>query len=905
MIGVRHPLWKKAPLRLTKQPSLAAAIALGAMLVVVVSTAYPLFLSASDSELFATTMARPTFTPYGAGLGYRSLFVPFAAKAPDGGSLRQEQHDAFARIAATDAGFGRVAETMAAPALTAVAPGSPAEPSEPGRLFAGTNALAHVQIVSGTDGNGVWLPDNIANTLHLGPGDTVELSSGVASVDVTVDGVYVALVNGNPDGYWQIWHDQVLLSCKIDCSPPPQFIIADPGQLIELQRRLGRPSADEAFVAPVRTDPPMTLSEARSLRSTIGGLVNQMYAKGSALSGLFPCCRARSAHAMGTTTLITTQMDGLVKIVEDRSEGLRGPATVLLVAGLAIAFVVVGAAGAFSFSSRSSEAALLNVRGWGPIRVAMKAAVEASLPVIAGAVGGLLFAYLLVRTLGPHGPVERSVLIAAVLASAVATIAAIVVIGAVGGVMFAAHHERAGRHWRFFLWVPWELIVLGAVLLFGRTLRSGGALVGTGDVQRPGAALSLYPVACAAAAGILVARAGAVTILRRSRAKGGWGATARWLALRRVASSIRLAAVFLVTAAIAVSVAVSAQGLVSSLRTTVVAKAEIFVGSDVQAQVVPGAVAPTGFPYPATVAERVPDAGYFDAVSTDSFQLLVIDPSTFARAAFWESSLSDVPLDELLTRLDAGGSGALPIVIANGATTMPTSITVGTTKVPVTLVGRTASFPGYSSTHPLVVVSRDQALRAFPAGFNLSAISGSTTELWIRGPTGAVLDAIRRSNIEASSVITADEVRDIPFIVSVVNTFLTLNILGAMALLLVVVLAIVYLHVRQRARVTANGLSSRMGASFPLLRRALILELGGILLGALAIGVPTGLFSSSVVLRSLDPLPLIPPRIFFAPPWAAVAAIAFVLLAATIAGGWFVDRAARKADLSEVMRVAE
>ena len=903
MIELRHPLWKKAPMRLMRRPSLAAAIALGAMLLVVVSTAYPLFLSASDSELLATTMARPAFTPYGAGLGYRSLFVPFDARAPDGGSLMQEQRDAFARVAATDEGFGPVAETMAAPALKVVAPGRPDGTSEPGRLFAGTNALAHVEVISGTDGHGVWLPDNIANQLHLGPGDTVELSSGVKSVDVPVDGVYVALVNQSPDGYWQIWQDQLLLNC-IDCSPPPQFIIADPGQLMELQRRLGHPSTDEAFVAPVRTDPPMTLSEARSLRSTVGALVNQMYAGGSALGGLFPCCHARSAHAMGTATMIVSQTANLVDIVEGRSEGLRGPATVLLVAGLAISILVIGAAGAFSFSSRSSEAALLNVRGWGPIRVAMKAAVEASPPVIAGAVAGLFLANLLVRTLGPHGPVERKVLIAAVLACAVAALAAVTVIGAVGGVMFAAHHERAGRRWRFLLWVPWEVIALGAVLLFGRTLRTGGGLVGAGDVQRPGAALFLYPIACAAALGIFVARAGALIIVRLSRANGGWGATARWLALRRVSSSVRLAAVFLITAAIAVSVAVSARGLVSSLRTTVVAKAKIFVGSDVQAQVVAGAVPPAGFPYPVTVAERVPDAGYFDESSTDSFQLLVIDPSTFAEAAFWEGSWSDVPLDELLTRLDAGGNGALPIVIANGATTTPTSITVGTTQVPVTLMGRTTSFPGYSSTNPLVVVSRDTALRVFPAGFDLLAIPGSSTELWMRGPTNAVLDAIRRSNIEASSVITADEVRDIPFIVSVVNTFLTLDILGAMALLLVVVLAIVYLHVRQRARVIATGLSSRMGASFSLLRRALILELGGILLGALVIGVPTGLFSSSVVLRSLDPLPLIPPRIFFAPPWAAVAAMAVLLLAAVIVGAWFVDRAARKADLGEVMRVA-
>jgi ABC-type antimicrobial peptide transport system permease subunit len=111
--------------------------------------------------------------------------------------------------------------------------------------------------------------------------------------------------------------------------------------------------------------------------------------------------------------------------------------------------------------------------------------------------------------------------------------------------------------------------------------------------------------------------------------------------------------------------------------------------------------------------------------------------------------------------------------------------------------------------------------------------------------------------------------------------------------------------VRQRARVIATGLTSRMGASSSLLRRALALELGGILLGALAIGVPAGLFASSIVLRSLDPLPVIPPRISFAPPWAAVAGMALLLLAAALVGTWLVDRAARKADLTEVMRVAD
>ena len=214
------------------------------------------------------------------------------------------------------------------------------------------------------------------------------------------------------------------------------------------------------------------------------------------------------------------------------------------------------------------------------------------------------------------------------------------------------------------------------------------------------------------------------------------------------------------------------------------------------------------------------------------------------------------------------------------------------------------SFPGSSSQSPVVVVSRDAALRAFPTGFNLLTMGGSSTEFWMHGPTRAVLDAIARAHFAPYSVLTADQVRDIPFIVAAVNTFLTLDVLGIMALLLVVVLATGYLQVRQRPRIVAAGLSSRMGVSSSMLRRALILELGGVLIGAMLIGAPTGLIASAVVLRSLDPLASIPPQPFFAGPWIGLIVTGTALVAASVFGGWIVDRATREADLAEVMRVA-
>src|SRR5580765_2515564 len=63
-----NPVWRKAPRALLGYPSLFAALALGAFLVVVSTTAYPLFLSASGGALVRSAIDDPTVTRYGAGI---------------------------------------------------------------------------------------------------------------------------------------------------------------------------------------------------------------------------------------------------------------------------------------------------------------------------------------------------------------------------------------------------------------------------------------------------------------------------------------------------------------------------------------------------------------------------------------------------------------------------------------------------------------------------------------------------------------------------------------------------------------------------------------------------------------------------------------------------------------------
>ena len=69
------------------------------------------------------------------------------------------------------------------------------------------------------------------------------------------------------------------------------------------------------------------------------------------------------------------------------------------------------------------------------------------------------------------------------------------------------------------------------------------------------------------------------------------------------------------------------------------------------------------------------------------------------------------------------------------------------------------------------------------------------------------------AGVDTYLTITADEVSDIPFIKAAIDTFIVLDVLGIVALILVLVVAIVYLQARQRSRVVSTALSARMELS--------------------------------------------------------------------------------------------
>lgn len=376
------------------------------------------------------------------------------------------------------------------------------------------------------------------------------------------------------------------------------------------------------------------------------------------------------------------------------------------------------------------------------------------------------------------------------------------------------------------------------------------------------------------------------------------------MARRRLTSSVRLAMLFLVVVSIALSVFAASRAMVGSLRATVEAKAKVFVGSDVQLQIGPDTSIPRGFAYPATIVTRARQAGYLPGGELQ-FDLLVVDPATFASAAYWNGAFSDRPLPDLLSLLTEPAGGGLPAIMSNGGASAPSTLDIQQQTVPIDIVARTSSFPGTSSERPVFVVADAPLSRTFAGKPDPLHETQATREMWIRGPADPVLAAASHAGVGSYLTITADGVEDIPFIQAAIDTYLVLNVIGVVALILVLIVAVVYLQARQRARVVASALSYRMGLRRGTMRRSLTIELGALLFGGLLIGGASGLLATSVVVPHLDPLSTIPPNPVSVVPIVAVASAAIFLIVAAIGGGWIADNATRDVHLGEVLRVAE
>jgi putative ABC transport system permease protein len=840
-------------------------------------------------------------TRYGAGLEYHNSPLHLDAGPGNGDEPRYDVlADTFAREAARSPVLGATVEGIMGSVIGVLPQEGSAEIRE-GRLFAGTDAWAHVEMLAGSPDEGVTMPDLISDALGVGVGDRVTLTGrGDRTATVVVGGVYRGLYAKPTPGYWQPWDDQIHnITCE-DCAPLPQFILLPRDQMIGLEPRLGHGVADFTWRAPLASSS-ITLQEALRLRSFAADFHAAIRDPGSELGSLFHCCLAQALFARQGEIAFRTYIPKVIQAVDARVAAIEAPGRILRTAGLLVASLVVAATGMFAFGARRPESRLMHARGVSPAVVGVRGAVEAVLPCVVGGSIGVGLGALLVVALGPDGAVATDVWPVAFRTAAAAVGVAIVLLGLIATIAYLAAGERASSALSL-RWIPWELPVLAAGWLQLDRLRSVGALTaGSGGVDRPSPLVLAVPILLLAGAlgiGIRLFRWVAAWLRGRSNRYG----PASFLAVHRLAAAPALTAALFVASGMCLGVFVEGQTLVRSLQTTVEAKAKIFVGSDVQMRI-DRATEPIGpLPVPVTRVTRLSTAGTLDTES--QFDMLAIDPATFASAAYWNDGFAGEPLSALVAPLDDPSATSLPVVVV-GDVADPGTITMQQQQIPVTVVGRATAFPGAASLRPLVVVDT-ATLEAWPSlGGAPLAQARASTELWGRGDTGQVIDAFSRLDLPPYQVVTAAETMDIPSIAAVVNTFLALNALGLGAAILVVGALLMYLQARERSRLVAHGLSLRMGMTDGTHRRSMLIETTSLLTSSYAVGLVVALVVAVATVPLLDPLTAVRPAPLLVLPTRPMLLTLFGLATASWLACLVAAARTRRVPMGEVMRTAE
>ncbi|HEX6262731.1 MAG TPA: FtsX-like permease family protein [Actinomycetota bacterium] len=898
-VGLRgNPLWTTAPSALLHTPGLWTAVAAGTLLLAVAATFAPAFLSATERELLTREIDNASVTRFGAGISFQISSLPLD-RAVRGRPLHVEQRRVFSRRVSEDPRLGSVVEGILSPEIEAAAQNG--SRSRTAKLMFRTDGARHVRILEG-EAEGVLIPELLARGLRAGPGASIDVRyQGGPPVRMTVGGVYETLYTTPRTGFWRSWSEEIW-PC-IGCDPPPQPILVDRPQLLGAMSTLGVESAVFAWDAPLRVGG-LTAPDAEGVARTFSAfLAEATGVPGAPSEGaeILLCCGFRF-EPFRTRTSLTSAMPAVLTIVDRRMIALEGPVRVLRLAGVLVAVVTVAAAGAFATAARRREYTLLYATGLRTSSVALKGFLESVAPAAVGAAAGLGLSLLLVAWLAPEGPMSGPALRSTIGWAAIVWAAAASLVGAVTAALFRRHAEVAHRTG---MGLPFDVaLILVGVYLLDRITGTGALVVDpeTG-IETPSLALLALPVAGLAGIGGLAARAFHVG-LSRARERLRMRSEALYLAVHRLAGARRLALLLVATGAASIGLLLHALTVARSLDATVHAKSRVFVGSEVAAQIDPEFVPSREYGLPHTVVTRWRSGGRF-ASTGRQFDVLAVDPDTVPGAAFWDDSFASVALEELMARLEAPGDGALPVIVAGHRDDLPerTTLILGRTEVSVRIVATARAFPGMSSGDPLVVVGEEALRGGGPSG---PLVGGRATgAVWVRASPRAAARRLIAAGIHPDDILTARRVEDLPSIEAAVGTFAILAGLGLVSGLLVLVVLIMYVQARQRAQVVSYALARRMG-----LRRgenvlALGLEVGTMLLTSFLVGAVVGVGISFFVVPQIDPLPAIATDPLMRSPVTASILTLTALAACTAIASWLAERAARRTNVAEVMRVAE
>jgi putative ABC transport system permease protein len=901
---LRTAPWRRAPLLLRRSPAVLLAMLAAGLILGAAAAVTPLFLSSAANAALGRQVAErcpPTvgFRASTAGALGGPIQPEEAAAAhlggrlgwPAGGRLLATRERAVRQAGAAVPHLGPPLLTMHGPQVQLV--GASRDRFSGGRLLYRDGFAGHVRKVAAAPGvEGVWVPAETAAQLGVRPGDRLVVSLTGRQATTRVAGTYRELHRLPPTDYWCGQADVIYPPGYAE-EPPPPLVLADRATFVAVSRRLQEDRIEYDFELPLAGR--LTLAEARETAAAYPAFRAAMDADGS---GMFLSGGQIAFNAPGVV-LTRSELPFVVQRSEAVVSAVRGAIGPVAVAGVAVALLLVAAAGSYWADRRRTEVALLAAKGVGPAAIAAKAALELLLPAAAGSLLGWLAAVGLVRLLGPSALLDAAAAPAALVRTAVALAVGVALLGVVAGLRARGMTERglgvrsglAGR-------LPWELGVLALALLAYRRLETEGPPVATGtEPPRIDLLLLVFPLLFLVGAVGLAVRLLGAAVPRLAQRGVGWP-HALYLAARRLAHGARLVLLLVAASALSIGVLVYSATLTLSARASLDAKARTFVGSDVAVE---GFARDAALPpeLPATVVSRYEEV----RVGGRPVNLLAVDTASFARAAFWDRALADQPLDRLLARLAPGPPGQpVPAVVVGRV--LPDRFSFGlvlqrqgrSVARQARVVERARAFPGMRAD-PLVVIDR-RAVQDLDAN--------RETLLWARGTREGVLAALDRADVRVVGVVTdARDVLDVSSFLAISWTFGFLQTLGVLTGLITAGGLLLYLETRQRTRRVAYALSRRMGLSRGAHLLSVLAEVGATLLGGFAIGATLSFVAARLVYLRLDALPTVPPMPLLRTPVLVLSATGAAVLAVAWLATWVAQRSADRTNLAEVLRVAE
>lgn len=885
------PPWRRAPARLLRSPSLFGSVALAAIVLGIAGGSRPLFASSAASAALHSDIAGGC--PYEVGMRVQRQGA-MASPAPPSSELRPTvdiAHGTRVLDTATSGlpGLAPVVVTTFGGTARIAKAGSSSD-STSIQLIARTNAGRYIDVLHSVPASGISIPDVTATRLGLHAGDRVTIESNAVPTPVTVHAVFRDLGGAHRDAYW------CSLQQPLDgygVSVPPPTVLLDEADLQRLLTHSGTPAAETWWeYAP----DPAHWSIANAHHT-----IPRLEALGAATSNL----SLPEGRVFG---LGTTSVDHQSTIAHSDQASRTGSATVGPVAlgGAGVALLILLVAARTWLDRRRKEVTVLALRGAGPAAIALKGVLEMGPPMLVGGAIGIGAGDLIVRTIGPssiidpHAVVSATALVGAALAVALASVALVVWFGVRRvGIESGSASARA----RLLLWEPAVLALAGAAFyeLTSRSAANGspgaGAHVDT--------LVLLFPVLLLAGCAGLLTRA----LLRGSLLRLGSGrrSTALWLGTRRVAAG-RLRAIPLVTgASVAVGIVVFSGTLASSLRATIDAKSTLGVGT-AQAFTLTSAhplSASSPFRTDATAVTRTRENNNASPGHARA-DVLGVDPSTFGRGAYWDSTFASRSLASLLRLLPPPAIGSTMPVIAVGDG-LPDRFVLsldternhrsGTTMLPVRVVARARAFPGFEfeSDRPLVVIDHAALDRVGVV---------DTSELWVNRTDLSIRSQLIDAGFPVTSVLRASALTP-GDLAPQLWALRYLQIIGLVAGLVTVGgLGLYFAAIAERRRL-GIAIAQKLGISRRAAVGATATEIGTMIATAFVLGTVLSVVAVRLVFHHVDPAPQIPPAALFRlDPGSIVVCLlggAFVTLILTAIVEW----SARQLRLPELLRRAD